>query len=307
LQKTISTNKEEVKKVSSLKKENMKRGLVPYLFILPNLSIFLIFVVIPAIYGLIYSFTNYDGLSEMNFVGLKNYIKIFKDAEFWSILGRTSLYVVIVVPLIFVFALMIAMYLVKEIRCKGIIRAIFYWPTMISFIVVGFTWKWILGENFGIVNYVLVLMGQAPVKWLTTAFAASVAVIIGTLWSRIGYYMVIFMGGLQSIPVSYYEAATIDGASKRQIFFNITFPLLKPTSLMVVVLSVIDAFKAYPLILALTGGGPGKSTTYLVQYIYQYGFERYEIGYASAMSVILFLILGTFTVIQFKMTKGGEV
>jgi len=296
-----------LRKTTSLKKENMKRGLVPYLFILPNFIIFLIFVVIPAIYGLVYSFTNYDGLSEMEFIGLKNYISIFKDAEFWSVLGKTSLYAAIVVPLIFVFSLMIANYLIKEIRFKGIIRAIFYWPTMVSFIIVGFTWKWMLGDNFGIVNYFLNLSGHASVKWLTTGFAASIAVIVATLWCRIGFYMIIFIGGLQSIPTSYYEAAHIDGATKWQVFASITLPLLKPTSLMVIILSVIDAFKSYPLILALTGGGPAKSTTYLVQYIYQFGFERYEIGYASAMSVILFVLLGTFTAIQFKINRGGEI
>ena len=294
-------------KTLSLKKQNRKRGLIPYLFILPNFLIFLVFVVIPAIYGLVYSFTNYDGLSEMKFIGLRNYIEIFKDPEFWSVLTKTSIYAVIVVPLIFVFSLMIAMYLIKEIKFKGIIRAIFYWPTMLSFIIVGFTWKWILGENFGILNYVLQLMGQAPVKWLTSGFNASVAVIVATLWCRIGFYMIIFMGGLQSIPTSYYEAAHIDGATKRQIFTLITLPLLKPTSLMVIILAVIDAFKSYPLILALTGGGPGKATTYMVQYIYQFGFERYEIGYASGMSVILFLLLGIFTLIQFKVSKGGIV
>ena len=296
-----------MRKTTSLKKENMKRGLVPYLFILPNFIIFLIFVVIPAIYGLVYSFTNYDGLSEMKFIGLKNYISIFMDSEFWSVLGKTSLYAVIVVPLIFVFSLMIANYLIKEIRFKGIIRAIFYWPTMVSFIIVGFTWKWMLGDNFGIVNYFLNLSGHASVKWLTSGFTASIAVIVATLWCRIGFYMIIFIGGLQSIPTSYYEAAHIDGATKSQVFAAITLPLLKPTSLMVVILSVIDAFKSYPLILALTGGGPAKSTTYLVQYIYQFGFERYEIGYASAMSVILFVLLGTFTAIQFKINRGGEI
>lgn len=294
-------------KTSSLKRENMKRGLAPYLFLLPNFCIFAIFVVIPAVYGLIYSFTNYDGLSQMDFIGVKNYIKIIHNTEFWTVLGKTTLYAAILVPLIFICSLIVAMYLIKEIRFKGFFRAIFYWPTMISFVIVGVAWKWILGENFGILNYFLVCLGLAPVKWLTLNLNANISVIMATLWSRLGFFMVIFMGGLQSIPTSYYEAASIDGASKIQIFKNITFPLLKPTSLMVVILSMIDAFKAYPLILALTGGGPGKSTTYLVQYIYQYGFIRYEIGYASAMSVILFLILSTFTIIQFKLTKGGAV
>jgi alpha-1,4-digalacturonate transport system permease protein len=199
------------------------------------------------------------------------------------------------------------MYLIKNIKFKGVFRAIFYWPTMISFIIVGVTWKWLLGENFGIVNYILSLMGHEPVKWLTSGLGATFSVIIATLWSRLGFYMVIFIAALQSIPISYKEAAEIDGATKVQMFKNITFPLLKPTSLLVLILSMIDAFKSYPLILALTEGGPGKSTTYLVQYIYEYGFTRYEIGYASAMSLILFIILSTLTIFQFKSTDGGIV
>lgn len=291
---------------TSLRKDNLKRGAAPYFFILPNFVIFLIFVVIPAVYGLIYSFTNYDGLSEMKFIGLKNYIKIVKDREFWEILGKTGIYAAIVVPGIFVISLVIAMLLSQEIKAKGLFRAIFYWPTMISFVIVGLTWKWILGENFGILNYIIVLVGNEPVKWLTSDFYANFSVVVATIWSRIGFFMVIFIGGLQSIPVSYYEAASIDGATKWQTFKAVTLPLLRPTSLMVLILAMIDAFKAYPLIVSLTGGGPGKATTYLVQYIYQYGFERYEIGYASAMSVILFVILSIFTVIQFRLSKGGE-
>lgn len=286
-------------------KDLMKRKIAPYLFVLPNLLIFLCFVVVPAIYGLCYSFTDYDGLSDMKFVGLENYINILQDRAFWETLGRTSIYAAFVVPLIFVCSLAIAMILIQEIRMKGLFRAIFYWPTMISFIIVGVLWKWIFGDNFGILNYFLVLGGMEPVKWLTDSVYANFATIMATVWSRIGFFMVIFMGGLQSIPQSYYEAAVIDGATKTQMFWRITLPLLKPTSAMVFILSVIDAFKAYPLVVSLTGGGPGKSTTYLVQYIYQYGFERNEVGYACAMSVILFVIIGTFTLIQFRSSKGG--
>ena len=287
--------------------EKRSRKIAPYLFVLPNLLIFLFFVVIPAFYGLFYSFTDFDGLSDINFVGLDNYIKIMQNTEFWRTLGRTAFYAALVVPLIFAFALGIAMIIIREIRAKGLFRAVFYWPTMISFIIVGVIWKWIFGDNFGFLNYTLTLAAMEPVKWLTNDFYANVAAVVATVWSRIGFFMIIFIGGLQSIPISYYEAAVIDGATKMQMFRRITLPLLKPTSVMVLILAIIDAFKAYPLIFSLTGGGPGKSTTYLVQYIYQYGFERNEIGYASAMSVILFLIVGLLTLFQFRSSKGGRI
>ena len=192
-------------------------------------------------------------------------------------------------------------------RFKGIFRAVFYWPTLISFIIVGVTWKWMLGDSFGIVNYLLSNMGLEPVRWLTDGFYANVAVIAASIWSRAGFYMIMFIAGLQSIPISYYEASDIDGASAFQRFRWITFPLLKPTNFLVLILSMIDAFKAYPLVFSLTDGGPNKATTYLVQSIYEQGFNKNQFGYASAMSVCLFLILSILTFVQFKVNKGGEV
>lgn len=281
--------------------------LTPYLFILPNFVIFLCFIVVPALFGFYYAFTSWDGLTEVKWVGLDNFKEIFADSDFWDCLGRTLMYSVITVPLLFAFSLMLAGFLIREIRMKGLFRAIFYWPTMISFIVVGVTWKWMLGYDFGIINYLLTLVGQEPVKWLTDSFFANLAVIGATVWSRTGFYMVMFIAGLQSIPVSYYEAAEIDGASPVRKFFHITLPLLKPTSFLVLILSMIDAFKAYAMVFSLTSGGPNKATTYLVQSIYEYAFTKNQMGYASALSVILFAILCTLTLIQFKINKGGEV
>lgn len=288
------------------KKHKLLWILTPYLFLLPNSLIFIVFIVVPALYGFYYSFTNYDGLGTNKWIGLNNYIKIFGDSEFWSTMLKTGGYALIVVPLIYVLALGIAMLLIKEIKARGFFRAAIYWPTMISFIVVGITWKWIFGDTAGIVNYLLNSLGKEAVPWMSDAFYANMIVVIATLWSRVGFFMVIFIAGLQSIPDQYYEAAKIDGALKPQIFWYITLPLLQPTSVLVVMLGFIDSFKAYPLIFSLTGGGPGKATTFLVQYIYKYGFEKNKLGYASAMSVILFLIIAVATAIQFKMNRKGE-
>lgn len=279
----------------------------PYLFILPNFVIFLCFIVIPALFGFYYAFTEWDGLNEIKWVGLDNFREILANEEFWACLGRTVLYSVITVPLLFAVSLFLAGLLIREIRMKGLFRAIFYWPTMISFIVVGVTWKWMLGYDFGIINYLLSLAGQEPVKWLTDGFYANLAVIVATIWSRAGFFMVMFIAGLQSIPVSYYEASEIDGASPVRKFVHITLPLLKPTSFLVLILSMIDAFKAYAMVFSLTGGGPNKATTYLVQSIYEYAFMKNQMGYASALSVVLFAILCTLTFIQFRINKGGEV
>jgi alpha-1,4-digalacturonate transport system permease protein len=283
-----------------------KFRIAPYLFVLPNFLIFSIFIVIPTIIGFVYSFNEYDGLNPMQFVGLGNYKDVFANAEFWTALGKTGLYAVIVVPLIYCLALAVAILLVQEIRFKGLFRALFYWPTMISFIIVGLTWKWIFGDA-GILNYILTLFGMKTIPFLSTPLYANLSVIVATVWSRLGFYMVIFMAGLQAIPTDFYEAAHLDGASKLRTFWNITLPLLKPTSLLVVMLSLIEAFKAYPLMFALTGGGPGRETTFVVQYIYEIGFTKQELGLASAMSVVLFAIIAFFTVLQFRLSKGGAV
>jgi alpha-1,4-digalacturonate transport system permease protein len=299
-------------KVRAMKRSSWKNGkwkkiLAPYLFVLPNFLIFAVFIVIPAIVGVIYSFNKYDGLNSMKFLGLQNYKEIFMNQEFWASLGRTGIYTAVAVPCLYAVSLFIAMLLIKEVRMKGLFRAVIYWPTMISFIIVGLTWKWIFGDSFGILNYLMTLIGLKPISWLTNPFFANMSVVVATVWSKVGFYMVIFIAGLQAIPVDMYEAANLDGASKRQVFWKITLPLLKPTSVLVLMVSIIEAFKSYPLLLALTGGGPGKETTFIVQYIYDIGFSKQELGMASAMSVLLFIIIGIFSALQFRLSKGGSI
>ncbi|MUG70933.1 MULTISPECIES: carbohydrate ABC transporter permease [Paenibacillus] len=290
-----------MKKKSRPKK---KLQLAPYLFVLPNFLIFSVFIVIPTLIGFVYSFHEYDGLNPMSFVGIDNYKEVFANEEFWTALSKTALYAATVVPGIYCLSLAVAILLIQQIKLRGLFRAIFYWPTMISFIIVGLTWKWIFGD-FGILNYVLTLVGAEPVHFLSDPTYANLSVIVATLWSRVGFFMVIFMAGLQVIPNDYYEAAHLDGASKLRSFWSITLPLLKPTSLLVIMISLIDAFKAYPLMFALTGGGPGRETTFIVQYIYEIGFAKQELGMASSMSVVLFALIAVFTVVQFKLSKGG--
>jgi len=300
----MSAQASAAKGIKQRKRPGQSMGWIPYLFVLPNLLIFTTFIVIPMITGFVYSFHEYDGLNPMEFVGLDNYKEIFANGEFWTALGKTALYALIVVPFIYCLSLAVAMMLIQPLKLKGMLRSVFYWPTMISYIIVGLTWKWIFGD-FGVLNYVLTLFGLEPVHFLSDSFFANVSVIVATVWSRLGFYMVIFMAGLQAIPTDFYEAARLDGASKSRVFLSITLPLLKPTTVLVIMLSLIEAVKAYPLLFALTGGGPGKETTYVVQYIYETGFAKQELGMASAMSVLLFLLISLFTALQFRLTKGG--
>jgi alpha-1,4-digalacturonate transport system permease protein len=177
---------------------------------------------------------------------------------------------------------------------------------MISTIVVGLSWRFLLGEDFGIINYIITAMGKSPVKWLTNPTAAMGVIIFVTTWSLAGYYMVMFIAGIKSISETYYEAARIDGAGFIQQFRFITFPLLKPTTLLVLVLSTVTVIKTYPLVYALTQGGPAGATKLMVQLIQETGFDKNKMGYASAMTMILFIILAVLTSVQFKLNQGGE-
>lgn len=294
----------KVKKTGRLGAEQRRTG---YLFILPNCIIFMLFFVVPAVLGFYYSLTEFNGFGSPKFIGFANYAKLFADQDFYKILGHTFLYVLLTVPTVYVAALAVAIGLTRIwIRGRDIMRVSIFWPTMISTIIVGLIWRWIFGENSGIVNYLLTLLNGSGLPWLTNNALAMVTLVIATIWSKAGYFMIIFVGGIEAIPESYYEAAHLDGATPWQVFRRITFPLLRPTSFMVVMLCMINSFKEYPMILSLTGGGPADSTTLVIQYIYKTGFDRSNVGYASAASMVMFVILVIIAVVQFKLNKGGS-
>lgn len=280
-----------------------QQTLAPMLFLAPNLAIFLVFIILPAVLGIRMSLFEWSILDGSRFIGLANFRNVLKDGMFWTTLRNTFVYVAAVVPLLTAFALALALLLAKEGRGMGFFRAIYYVPTMLSMIIVGIAWRWILGFDLGIVNYAIKLFGGTPAPWLTDGAMANVSLVFVTLWTRVGYFMMMFIGGLQAIPSTYYEAAKIDGADRRAIFRRITLPLLKPITLVVVILATIEAFKAYDLIYVMTQGGPGTSTKFLVQYIYQAAFQEDRLGYSAAMSVILLAVIGVFTALQFIVQK----
>ena len=286
--------------------KSFEQKIFPYLLLLPTILIFGLFLFYPALNGLRISFTKWDGINPQQFIGLKNYVKLAGDKTFLGSFFNTMIYTAISVPAIFVSALMLALMLTRRIKGSSFFRAVFYWPTMISTIVVGLTWRFLLGEDFGVINYLLTAIGKMPVKWLTNPRAAMGVVIFVTTWSMAGYYMVMFVSGIKAISETYYEAAKIDGAGFWQQFRYITLPLLKPTSLLVLVLSTVNVIKSYPLIYSLTQGGPAGATKFMVQIIQETGFEKNQMGYACAMATVLFLILAVLTVFQFKLNQGGE-
>ncbi len=295
------------KKESSYRMYMLRQKSVPYLFLLPNMLIFLLYIIVPAIIGVYYSFTNFDGLNDPEWIGFANYIRLFTDdTDFLAALWNTIRYVFVSVPFTYVFALGLALIIIQEIRGKGFFRASYYWPVMISFIVVGVMWQWIFGDTFGIFNLLLEKTGIGRIPTLIDGRFAWWSAVFIMVWSRAGYYMIMFVGGLLSIPTSLYEAAEIDGANKIQKFFRITLPILKPTSLMVIILATMNIFKVYPMIVSFTGGGPYDATRFIVQHIYEMAFQYYEVGYASAMSVIMLVVVTTFSGINFLVNRGGN-
>ena len=276
-------------------------------FCLPNILFFLVFFVTPAIVGVWYSLTNYNGFKKMDFVGLSNYISLFQDLDFYTTLWKTVLYSVVSVPLGYVVALCFGMLLSSDkVRGITILRILIYWPILLSTIMVGLTWRWIFGESFGLINFLLQSAGLDPIHWSSNATAAFITTVIAGVWSGCGTNMLIFIGALKQIPNELVEAATLDGASKWKIFWKITLPFLKPVSFMVIILSVINSFKVFAMVQTLTNGGPGTSTTYIIQYIYTTGFTKNKVGYASAASMVLFVILLVLSFVQTKISDKAS-
>ncbi len=285
----------------------MKQKLVPYFFLLPNLLIFTIFIITPAFVGVYYSFTDFDGLADPNFVGLANYVELFTDGRFLTAMWNTIRLVAATVPIVFFAALFIAMLIVQPLRGRPFFRASYYWPVMISFIVVGVMWSWIFNASFGLVNPLLSLFGIDRIQTLQNPIFAWWGVVFIFTWNRAGYYMVMFAAALLSIPTTLYEAAKVDGATKWQTFRFVTYPALKPARVMVFILATMEVFKTYAIVVTFTGGGPFRATEFMVQYIYETAFERYDIGLASAMSVIMIIVVTIFTAFNFFFSKrGGE-
>lgn len=279
----------------------------PFLFIFANLVLFILFFAWPALLGVYYSFTEYNG-NIATFVGLDNYINLFQDPSFYKALFRTFLYTLLGVPFIYVTSLFISVLLVsKYTKGKNVAKMIFFFPWLVSPIVVGILWRWMFGESFGFINYMIQVLGGNPIPWSSDGNFAFLVVLFATAWAGTAFNMLIFIGALISIPKSLYEAADVDGGTAWQKFWHITLPSIRSTSFLVILLAVFNLMKEFPMVQALTNGGPGSDTTFIVQYIYETGFDQLKIGYASAASMVLFVVLLVFALLQFRFAKGGKI
>lgn len=280
-----------------------------WMFVAPSLILFTVFFILPLCLAFVYSFTNYDGWKTMDFVGLDNYMKLFRDADFYSTLKRTFIYTIVNIPFKVICPLLVAaLVTTKLMKAKTWVRCCVYVPVLLSELVAGVTINWMFGEQYGLVNYLIECTGGQALEWANNPTLATIVISVASNWKSIGFNMLLFIGGINNISQDVYEASGIDGANKIQTFMKITLPLLKPTTFLVLLLSTVNLLKEFTLIQGITTGGPGTSTTFIIQYIFDQGFNQMRYGYASAIGLIVGIVFVVIAGIQFKLTnEGGEV
>lgn len=292
-----------VRTKSQLRRHN-RYVIAPLVLIGVNVVLFLVFFVWPGALGLLYSFTDYRGVGRLNFIGLANFEKLFADSTFYAALSRTFLYTVLSVPLVYVSSLGVAALLVsRAVRGRTAAKIVIFLPWLISPIVVGVIWKWLFGQDFGFVNFVISTLGGNPLPWSSNGNLALTVVIFAAAWGGTAFNMLLFIAALKNIPEALLEAAELDGANAWQRFRHVTLPGIAPTSFMVILLSTLHAMKEFAMIQALTNGGPGSENVLIVQYIYKTGFEQSKVGYASAASMVLMAVLLAIALIQLRFNR----
>lgn len=283
-----------------------------YIFLAPALSAIFVFFFIPVLAAFIISFTDFDiyalgDISTVRFVGLSNYLKLFDDPLFFTALKNTFYFVIMSGPLSIAVSLAAALLLnSKLVKYKSIFRLSYFIPVVTTLVAVAIVWRFIYHPKFGIINYLLSLIGIAPIDWLGEPSTAMPAIVLMSVWKNFGYNMIIFIAGLQNIPEDLYEAASIEGASEWQQFKSITLPMLAPTTIFISIITMIGYFQLFAEPYVMTQGGPLNSTLSIVQFMYQEGFRWWNMGYSAAIAFVLFFIIMIGTVVQLKVQKSSS-
>ncbi len=273
-------------------------------FVAPNFVLLGVFTFWPVLYSLYLSFLKWNMVAKTRpFIGLANYEAMLSDKVFWLVVRNTFVLAAGTVFIKLALALAVALALNRKMRARSLYRAVIFSPTFTTSVAVAMVWSWILEPNYGLLRVALNAVGLASPNWLGDVNWALPAVMIVVIWSGLGYDMVIFLAGLQGIPAELYEAARVDGASPAQVFFKITFPLLSPTTFFLMIISVIGALKAFDVVAVMTGGGPLNSSNVYVLYLYQNAFKWFKAGYASALALVLFVVILLITVGQMRLSK----
>jgi len=301
-----STASVEEKKIKKIKWD--KKKLTPYLFLAPFFFFFIAFMVYPIFNSLYLSFTSAQGSMAADWVGFKNFKSVLQDKLFWQSLRNVFVVLIIQVPLMLFLGTVLANALNRKgLKFKGGFRLMIFLPVLIDLVTYSIVFSIIFNEDYGIINYLLTLINLEPIAWFTNPFWAKALIVIAVTWRWAGYNTIIILSSMQSIDDSLYESADLDGATKLQQFFQITLPMLKPILLFCAILSTIGTINLYTEPSLLTNGGPNNSTNTPVMYIFQYGFQSFNYGYASAAAYITTIIVGALSFLQMKLTKGGKI
>ncbi len=289
---------------------NYYRKFTPYLFLLPAAAVLIVFFFIPFFQTFGLSFFDYSSsLYHPTFNGFDNYAKLFKEPIFYKVMFNTFMYLVIAVPFLVTFPLFLAILINQKIRGITLYKILIYLPVIVSIVVAAIAFKWLYAGQ-GILNYILTLFHINPIGWLVDTKWALFSVALVTIWKGIGYYMMIYLASLMSVPQELYEACDIDGAGFFRKHLTVTIPHIMPTIALVSTISTISAMKVFAEIYVMTKGGPLNSTKTIVYYIYERAFENLDLGYASALAVVLLIIVMAFSLINilcFEKNKYGDI
>lgn len=282
-----------------------REALIAFLFILPSLIGFIVFYAVPTVRGVYISFTDWDMLTEAKFVGIQNYEKLFADPQFWRSLQVTAYYVLLNIPIQTALALGLAV-LMDRVAKSSLLRGVFIMPWLLPPVLVAMVWLWMLDPTLGFINQILQAVGIPRQPFLGSPAQAMPSIALINNWQYTGYTALLIYAGLQTIPKEVYEAAAIDGASEVRTFFSITVPLLRPVLVFVLVTSIIGSFQIFDTIAVTTRGGPVDATRVITWYIYEYAFSRFQMGYATAIAFVLFVILLIATLIQMRILNANQ-
>ncbi|XEC97385.1 carbohydrate ABC transporter permease [Paenibacillus tarimensis] len=285
--------------------ERARRNFFAYFMLTPGVLLMIVFTFYPIIYGLPLTLTNYSVIGETKWIGLANFKRAFSDPDFLLALKNSILYI-IVVPVIQILSMLMAILVNNKLKGVHFFRVAYFVPVVTSMVAAAIAWKWMF-EQKGIVNYLLQSVGitSGNIAWLANPNTALYAVMFVTVWKGLGYYMMIYLAGLQSIPAELQEAAKIDGANRSQVIWHVTIPLLKPFVLLCSLLSVMSAIRVFDEVYVMTGGGPAHSTMVTGVYTYIKAFQEFDFGYAAAIGLIVSLIVMIFSIVLFKYGKKG--
>ena len=285
----------------------LKEAFVGWGFLAPNLVLMATFLFLPILWALQLSFQETKGFGTPQWVGWDNYVRLITDPVFWQSMGNTMVFTLLTVPIDLIAGLGLAVLLNSVLPARGVFRTIIVLPMVISGVASGMIAMILFYESSGLINKILSALGLSPVAWQSQGVPAMISVVIVAIWLRVGFNMIIYLAGLQSISPELYEAARIDGASKWQQFRSVTVPLVGPSTFFLLIMNVIASFQVFDLIFVMTGGGPGNSTSVLVTYAYRNGFQIREQGYGAAIGIVILIITLVFTFVQWKTSRTRDL